>query len=100
MRLVGATEFYIRGPFYAGGLLQGMAGGTLAVAALFATWRLLAPEAAAAGLVSRVLAPGFFSLREVLGLVLVGGAAGLVGALLSLRGEKLEEVAEVAEGPA
>jgi cell division transport system permease protein len=100
MRLVGATEFYIRGPFYAEGLLQGLLGGAAAVAALFATWRVLAPEAAATGLLSRVLAPGFFSLREVLGLVLVGGAAGLVGALLSLRGERLDEVAEVGESAA
>jgi cell division transport system permease protein len=96
MRLVGATEFYIRGPFYAEGLLQGLVGGAAAVAALFATWRLLAPEAAA-GLLARVLAPGFFSWREVLGLVAVGGAAGLVGSLLSLRGERLDEVAEVGE---
>lgn len=97
MRLVGATEFYIRGPFYAEGMLQGLLGGLLAVAALFTTYRLLLPERAALGLLERVLVPGFFAPREVVGLVLLGGAAGLVGALLSLRGEKLDEVAEVGE---
>ena len=97
MRLVGATEFYIRGPFYAEGMLQGLLGGLLAVAALFTTYRLLLPERAALGLLERVLAPGFFAPREVVGLVLLGGVAGLVGALLSLRGEKLDEVAEAAE---
>ena len=34
MRLVGATEFFIRGPFYVEGLLQGLIGGLVASAAL------------------------------------------------------------------
>ncbi len=31
LRLVGATEFYIRGPFYFAGIAQGFAGGFLGV---------------------------------------------------------------------
>ena len=34
MRLVGATEFYIRGPFYFEGILQGLLGGLIAAGAL------------------------------------------------------------------
>lgn len=98
MRLVGATEFFIRGPFYVEGMLQGLLGGVLAVAGLYGGTRALVSQDAATGLLSQALAPGFFSLREAVALVLLGGAAGLFGALLSLRREKLDEVAEVGQG--
>lgn len=100
MRLVGATEFFIRGPFYVEGMLQGLLGGVLAVAGLYAGTRALVAQDAATGLLSQALAPGFFSPREAVALVLLGGAAGLFGALLSLRREKLDEVAEVGQAEA
>lgn len=99
MRLVGATEFFIRGPFYVEGVLQGLLGGGLALAALFGAYQGLAPEDGL-GVVGRVLAPGFFAWNEALGLVLVGGLAGLAGSLLSLRSEKLDEVANVGNAEA
>lgn len=88
LRLVGATEFYIRGPFYAEGLVQGLIGGGLASAAIYAAWRLVharTPDT----LLTEVLAGRFLSLREIALLVLLGGAAGLVGAVFSLRRESL-----------
>lgn len=97
MRLVGATEFYIRGPFYVEGLLQGLLGGLLALGGLYGGYQALLRQDIATGLLSRVLAPGFFSAREAAMLVLAGGAAGLLGSLLSLRREKLDEVAEVGQ---
>lgn len=99
MRLVGATEFFIRGPFYVEGLLQGLLGGGIAVAGLFLTYQGLAPEDGL-GVLGRVLAPGFFSAAEMAGLVALGGAAGLAGSLLSLRREKLDEVARVGDAEA
>jgi len=97
MRLVGATEFFIRGPFYVEGMLQGLLGGVLAVLGLYAGSQAMMTQDAATGLLSRALAPGFFSPREAVALVLLGGAAGLLGSLLSLRREKLDEVAEVGQ---
>ena len=41
MRLVGATEFFIRGPFYVEGLLQGLIGGLLASGALCGGYQVL-----------------------------------------------------------
>ena len=42
MRLVGATEFVIRGPFYLEGLLQGLGGGVLALGSLFGAYSWMA----------------------------------------------------------
>lgn len=95
MRLVGATEFFIRGPFYMEGLLQGLAGGCIATAALYGAHSLVfdgAPET----LLGSILAPRFLRPEQQIFLVALGGLAGLAGALVSLRREKLAEPAEVA----
>ncbi len=88
LRLVGATEFYIRGPFYAEGLVQGLIGGSLASAALYAAWRLVHAETPDT-LLTEVLAGRFLSVRDIALLVVLGGAAGLLGAIVSLRRESL-----------
>lgn len=82
MRLVGATEFVIRGPFYLEGMLQGLIGGVLAVATLFAAHGLIARRSATAltdALLGSFLTPGI-----CVALIIGGCAAGLLGALLSL----------------
>ena len=94
MRLVGATEFFIRGPFYAEGLLQGLLGGLLALAGLAAAWHLALPDPD--HLLTRALTADFLTWRQAAALVAVGALAGLTGALLSLRREKLGESMETA----
>ena len=94
MRLVGATEFYIRGPFYAEGLLQGLGGGLVAISGLLAGHRFLFQDPEASSLLTSVLAENFLSWPELLMLLVLGGAAGLVGAVLSLRRESLGQTAE------
>lgn len=90
MRLVGATEFYIRGPFYVTGLLQGLLGGAAAAVALpLAFW--LASERLGASLLGRLLLAAPPSIPELLGLMALGTAAGVAGAVLSLRRESLGE---------
>lgn len=91
MRLVGATEAMIRGPFYLEGLMQGLLGGATAIAALGAIW-LLARSAGtgplSAGTMTGELFFGrFLPVPILLVLVALGGLAGLVGAGLSLQRE-------------
>ncbi len=95
MRMVGATEFFIRGPFYMEGLLQGLAGGLLATGALAGAHALLLERYGGATL--SLLAAKFLSAPELLALVALGGLAGLVGAIASLRRETLGQTAEAPE---
>ena len=88
MRLVGATEFFIRGPFYAEGFLQGLLGGALASGALYGVYQLIHARSEGS-LFSAVLALDFLSPQQVAFLVLLGGLAGLFGAVVSLRREAL-----------
>ena len=72
MRIVGATEFLIRGPFYGEGLLQGGLGAAVAAAALYAGYFALASRAAENGLLGELLLGRLLSPLQVLFLVLVG----------------------------
>lgn len=90
MRLVGATEFFIRGPFYVEGLLQGLLGGAIATGALTAAaWA--ARERLGESLLGRMVAAEPPGPDQLLLLVGLGAAAGLLGAVLSLRREALGE---------
>ncbi len=95
MRLVGATEFFIRGPFYMEGLLQGLAGGSTAAVALAGAHAFVAERWADAAL--GLLVAEFLSPSELLALVGLGGLAGLIGAVASLRREDLGQTAETPE---
>lgn len=88
MRLVGATEFFIRGPFYMEGLIQGILGGALAMLGLYLTF-LAASHPASGSLASTLLANDFLQPSQVAWMVGVGGLAGAVGAVASLRREDL-----------
>jgi cell division transport system permease protein len=87
MRLVGATEFFIRGPFYFEGLLQGVAGALIAIAGIVLGFRAIPDQAS---FVTALLFAEPARMRE-LGFVLGTGALiGMVGAMLSLRRERGE----------
>jgi cell division transport system permease protein len=88
LRLVGATEFYIRGPFYAEGFLQGLIGGLLATGILWAGSAFLHVQSPDA-LLTQLLAARFLTPTEAAMLIGLGAGAGLVGAIASLRRERL-----------
>ena len=84
-RLIGATDAFIRRPFYYFGALQGVLGGLLAAALVFAALHLLkSPVAELASLYA-----GNFSLRgpgalEIGALAAAGALLGWLGAQLSV----------------
>jgi cell division transport system permease protein len=84
MRLVGATQAYVKGPFVAEGMIQGGLGGLLAVLLLWASFRFLREDLmAASDLLGR--APLTLPSDLVLVLVVGGMAVGVAGSLVSLR---------------
>jgi cell division transport system permease protein len=88
MRLVGATELFIRGPFYVEGLLQGILGGLGAVAALYATYLALLPYVPTVW-IGTALTRSFLPGSQQAMLVLLGAFAGFIGAVVSLRREEV-----------
>jgi len=86
MRLVGATEFFIRGPFWVEGLLQGLLGGLVALGGLWAVFRLVL-KGSDPSLVQSLLSVRFLTPWEAVAMVLLGGFAGFLGDMVSLRRE-------------
>ena len=84
MRLVGATQAYVKGPFVTEGMIQGGLGGLLSVLFLWLAVRWLT-QGLAAG--SDLLARAPLELPPGLpGMLVVGGmVVGVVGSLVSLR---------------
>lgn len=91
MRLVGATERIIRGPFLIEGFLQGTIGGLLSVVILFAIYELahrsLAPSSS---ILLGFLFSGFLPWTKTAALVAGGMLAGWFGSWLSVREQREE----------
>ncbi|HUF17929.1 MAG TPA: permease-like cell division protein FtsX [Thermoanaerobaculia bacterium] len=86
MRLVGATERTIRGPFLLEGILQGVIGGALAVLLLYVAYegaRYFVTQQGVSLWTSLFLT--FLPWEKSLALVAGGMTAGLIGSWLSLR---------------
>jgi cell division transport system permease protein len=88
MRLVGATNAYVRGPFVAEGMLLGGLGGVAAVGLLALAFRLFVYDAlAASDLLGR--ASAVLPTSVGVGLVVGGTVVGLIGSLVSLGRSRL-----------
>lgn len=86
MRLVGATEGFIRTPLVIQGALLGLAGSLLAVGLLFGLWFPVSRGAwSAPPLLVELARLGFFSVPSLLGLCGVGTLTGALGALWGFR---------------
>lgn len=92
MRLVGATECIIRGPFLFEGIVQGTVGGATAVALLYAVFeiarRTLVPSNS---LLWGFLFATFLPWQKIAALVAGGTVAGWLGSWLSVRERVIEE---------
>jgi cell division transport system permease protein len=86
LRLVGAPEFLIRGPFVVGALIQGLLGGALALGLLLLGYRALLLWGARGGEnVAALLGLRFLPLEASGVLVGLGVVAGLLGGLFAVR---------------
>ncbi len=83
MRLVGATQAYVKGPFVVEGMIQGGLGGLVAAGLLWLALRWLASDVSS----SEMLGRAAFALPSpiAVALVLGGMVVGVVGSLVSLR---------------
>jgi cell division transport system permease protein len=84
-KLLGATDAFVRRPFYYAGLLQGLAGGAIALALVYLSLALLnrqvAPLAATYGSDFRL---AFLSGGDALAVLALAGVLGWLGAQLSI----------------
>jgi cell division transport system permease protein len=84
MRLVGASEGFIKAPFYIEGLIQGLAGATIGLGMLFAVFSFLATgveQSAVAGLFEI----RFLSADMIAAIVAASMIVGWLGCHVSLR---------------
>ena len=92
MRLVGATERIIRGPFILEGIMQGTIGGAVAVGLLFAVFALTRRTIAAPqSLLWSFVLSGFLTWQKIAALIAGGTVAGWFGSWLSVRERVTEE---------
>ncbi len=84
MRLVGATNGFIKAPFYIEGLIQGLVGGVFGIAALFVTFLFVSSN------IEQGFSSGLFTVRFLSPAILCGTLfcsmfVGWLGCYLSLR---------------
>ena len=85
LKLVGATDAFVSTPFLIEGLLQGLAGGALAVGALAGLHALLVPRLqAAVGVAGALRLTDTLPPALLLGLLGGGAAVGLLGSALAV----------------
>jgi cell division transport system permease protein len=84
MRLVGATDGFIRAPFYIEGLIQGALGGMIGLAALFVLFMVISSNVEQ-GLTSSMFTIKFLSWEIFLGILVCSMFVGWIGCFLSLK---------------
>jgi cell division transport system permease protein len=84
MRLVGATDAFIRGPFYMVGLIQGTIGGIIGLSALFVVFLLMSANLSQ-GFSSVSIDIRFFDIGTTALIILASMVIGWLGCHLSLR---------------
>ena len=92
IKLIGATDAFVRRPFLYGGLVYGAAGGLLGTLLVIATlWFIDAPSTYLAALYGSTFQWATIGVSTVLLLISTGALLGLIGAWLSV-GRHLREI--------
>jgi len=84
MKLVGATDAYVRAPFLMEGALQGLLGASVAVGSIFAVQHWLLPRAEQAFAFAAGVAPPQMLPEHAAGLLAFGAFVGLLGSWISV----------------
>ena len=84
MRLVGATDNFIKVPFYLEGLIQGLFGGLIGLGALYAAFSLLGSQFEQT-LSAEMVVVRFFTMSICAAIIGGGMATGLLGCFFSLK---------------
>jgi cell division transport system permease protein len=84
MKLVGATDAYVRAPFLMEGALQGLLGALVAVGSVFAVQQWLLPRAAQAFAFASGIAPPQMLPVHAAALLAFGGFVGLAGSWIAV----------------
>jgi len=84
MRLVGATDRFIKTPFYIEGLIQGFLGGIIGLAGLYIAFAIVSSKVGQ-GLSPVILSIRFLPLEIVAGILLCSMIIGWLGCFLSLK---------------
>jgi len=86
MRLVGATNNFIRGPFLLEGIIQGLIGAFLSIIVLYATYRFfISFTAESYNIIFGFFTATFISVLHIALVIASGVAIGLTGSFISLR---------------
>ncbi len=83
MRLVGATDGFIKAPFYIEGLIQGALGGAAGITLLFLIFTLISAKVQQG--VAGLFTIQFLSITQILAVILGSTLIGLVGCFFSLK---------------
>jgi cell division transport system permease protein len=84
MRLVGATDRFIKIPFYLQGLIQGLSGGVIGVGVLYSAFSAVGSQFEQT-LAAEMVAIRFFSPGICVAIVVCGMLTGLLGSFFSLK---------------
>jgi cell division transport system permease protein len=84
--LVGGSRSFMNTPFLVEGVIQGAVGGALAVALLYATFRMVLPGFEFGLELVLGSAPRFFTAVETLRLIALGAGLGLIGSIAAVTG--------------
>ncbi len=86
MRLVGATNNFIRGPFLFEGILQGIIGAFASIVILYVTYRFfISYTKDSYNIILGFFTSSFISIPQIIVIIVSGAAIGITGSFISLR---------------